>query len=362
VQSRRQVEHLNALRAIDLAITASLDLRVTLTVLLDQVVSQLRIHATDILLLNPFTQRLEFSAGRGFRTEGIQRSEVLLGECSAGRAALDRRTISIPNLKNTSQFTRAELLPGEEFVAHYSTPLVAKGKVVGVLEVFHRSPLHPTPEWVGFLEALAGQAAIAVESARLFEELQRSNLELALAYDTTLEGWAQALDLRDNVTEGHTRRVTEMTVRLARALGVEDASLMHMRRGALLHDIGKMGIPDSILHKAGPLTEEEWTIMRKHPVYAFDLLSSIEFLLPAIDIPYSHHEHWDGKGYPRGLKGEEIPYAARIFAVVDVWDALRSDRPYHAAWPENKTCEHIRSLAGSHLDPQVVEVFLSLDW
>ena len=200
-----------------------------------------------------------------------------------------------------------------------------------MLEIFHRAPLNPDEEWLSLLEAVATQVAIAIDNAVLFADLQRSNLELALAYDTTLEGWSSALDLRDKETEGHTRRVTEMSVDLARAMGVSDAELVHIRRGALLHDIGKMGIPDSVLLKPGPLTEEEWKIMRKHPVYANELLSPIAYLRPALDIPYCHHEKWDGTGYPRGLKGEQIPLAARIFAVVDVWDALRSDRPYRGA-------------------------------
>lgn len=361
-QAGRQYEQLNALRTVDLAITASLDLRVTLTVLLDQVVTQLTVDAAAILLLNPFTNRLEYADGRGFRTTAMQKTELLLGECSAGRAALDRRTVAVPNLRASTQFTRAGLLQGEEFVTHYSTPLIAKGKVVGVLEVFNRAPMHPESDWLGFLGALAGQAAIAVESAKLLEDLQKSNLELVLAYDTTLEGWAHVLDLRDSVTEGHTRRVTEMTVRLARALGIEDTALLNLRRGALLHDIGKMGIPDHILQKPGPLTDEEWEIMRKHPVHAFEMLGSIDFLRPALDIPYAHHEHWDGSGYPRGLKAEQIPFPARIFAVVDVWDALRSDRPYHESWPAEKVRQHIRDLAGTQLDPEVVDVFLSMDW
>jgi putative nucleotidyltransferase with HDIG domain len=239
-------------------------------------------------------------------------------------------------------------------------PLVAKGQVKGVLEVFHRSSLDADQDWLGFLEALAGQAAIAVDNATLYHDLQRSNLELALAYDTTLEGWSRALDLRDKETEGHTRRVTEMTVRLARAVGISDAEITHIRRGALLHDIGKMGIPDSILLKTGPLTDEEREIMHRHPQYAYELLMPIEFLRPALDIPYCHHERWDGTGYPRGLKGLEIPLAARIFTVVDVWDALRSDRPYRAAWPEERVRDHIMALAGSHFDPEVVEVFLGM--
>jgi PAS domain S-box-containing protein len=363
LQAQQQIEHLAALRAIDLAITASLDLRVTLTVLLDQVTAQLETDAAAILLLNPHTQVLEYGGGRGFRTEAIERTEVRLGECSAGRAALERRVVAVPKLEAIgTDFTRDELLEGEEFVSHYAVPLIAKGQVKGVLEIFHRSPLSPPQQWLNFLQALAGQAAIAVESAQMFEDLQRSNLELSLAYDSTLEGWSQALDMRDSVTEGHTRRVTDMTIRLARAFGVGDSDLVHVRRGALLHDIGKLGIPDAILRKPGPLTEEEWSIMRKHPVYAFRLLGSIDFLKPALDIPYAHHERWDGTGYPRGLRGEEIPLPARIFAVVDVWDAIRSERPYHEPMAAEEAREHIRSIAGSHLDPQVAEVFLSMEW
>jgi len=202
------------------------------------------------------------------------------------------------------------------------------------------------------------------ELARAFDEmaetLERRRVELTLAYDTTLEGWSRALELRDIETKGHTQRVTELTIRLAHAMGMNDAKLVHVRRGALLHDIGKMGIPDSILLKPSPLTEEEWAIIRKHPVYAHEMLSPIAFLRPALDIPYCHHEKWDGTGYPRGLKGEEIPLAARIFAVVDVWDALRSDRLYRPAWPEEKALEYIREQAGKHFDPGIVEAFLQV--
>jgi HD-GYP domain-containing protein (c-di-GMP phosphodiesterase class II) len=239
-------------------------------------------------------------------------------------------------------------------------PLIAKGEVVGVLEVFHRSPLNPDADWLGFLETLAGQAAIAVAEARLFADLQRSNTEMLLAYDTTLEGWSAALDLRDKETEGHSQRVTDMTLRLARALEVDEGELEHVRRGSLLHDIGKMGVPDSILHKPGKLTDDEWAIMRQHARHAYDLLSPIAFLRPALEIPYCHHEKWDGTGYPRQLKGDAIPLAARIFAVVDVWDALRSDRPYRLGWPEDKVLDYIREQSGKHFDPRVVEAFLAL--
>ncbi len=191
-------------------------------------------------------------------------------------------------------------------------------------------------------------------------ELEQANVELAEAYDTTLEGWSRALELRDQETDGHTRRVTDMTLRLARAMGLPESEVVHLRRGALLHDIGKMAIPDGILLKPGPLTSKEWALMRHHPVYAHELLAPIRFLEPALAIPYCHHERWDGSGYPRGLKGEEIPLAARLFAVVDAWDALRSERPYHRALPETEVRAQIRSLAGTHFDPTVVGAFLAM--
>jgi diguanylate cyclase (GGDEF)-like protein len=229
-----------------------------------------------------------------------------------------------------------------------------------VLELYHRSPLEPNLDWTTFLEALAGQAAIAIDNAALFRDLQQSHAGLIAAYDGTIEGWARALDLRDKETEGHTRHVTEMTVKLARFMDVDELELLAIRRGSLLHNIGKLGIPDAILLKPGKLTEEEWKIMRRHPEYAFEWLAVIPTLRPALDIPYCHHEKWDGTGYPRGLRGEQIPLAARMFAAVDIWDALRSDRPYRAAWPESRVLEHIRSLSATHLDPTVVEAFLRL--
>jgi HD-GYP domain-containing protein (c-di-GMP phosphodiesterase class II) len=194
----------------------------------------------------------------------------------------------------------------------------------------------------------------------LFEALERAHIELSQAYETTIEGWSKALDLRDKETEGHSQRVTEMTLMLARRMSMDEGELVHVRRGALLHDIGKMGIPDALLHKAGPLDEQEWEIMRLHPTYGYNLLEPIPFLRPALAIPYCHHERWDGTGYPRGLKGEEIPLAARIFAVVDVWDALRSDRPYRAGWAEEQVLAYLREQAGAHFDPQVVDAFLAM--
>ena len=194
---------------------------------------------------------------------------------------------------------------------------------------------------------------------------ERANLEeaheqLLSAYDATIAGWSHALDLRDKETEGHTLRVTELTEKLAHLMNISDADLIHMRRGALLHDIGKLGVPDSILLKPDKLTDEEWKIMRAHPQYAYEMIYSIEYLHPALDIPYCHHEKWDGSGYPRGLKGEEIPLTARIFAITDVWDALTSDRPYRLAWDSQKTLDHIREQSGKHFDPQITDLFLKM--
>ncbi len=358
-QVHRQLERVTALRTIDRAISASLDLGVTLSVLLGQVIAQLRVDAASILLLNPHTQMLEYAAGRGFRSRAIQQSKLRLGQGYAGQAALERRVINVPNLA-AGGYARKSLLAGEDFCAYCAAPLVTKGQLRGVLETFRRSPHEPEQDWAEFLEAFAQQAAIAINNAELFQGLQKSNTELALAYETTIEAWSRVLDLRDKETEGHSRRVTEMTMSLGRALNLSEQELVHARRGALLHDIGKMGVPDNILLKPGALTEEEWGIMKRHPQLAYDMLAPIEYLRPALEIPYCHHEKWDGTGYPRGLGGEQIPVAARIFAVADVWDALRSDRPYRAAWSEIKARAYVREQAGTHFDPKVVEAFLHL--
>jgi GAF domain-containing protein len=361
-QTEQRLQRLTALHRIDSVITSSIDLPFTLDVLLDVVTTQLHVDAADILLYNPPTQTLEYAAGRGFRSNLFQQTRLQVGEGHAGRAALERQIIMIPNLRaDPGAMARAQWLAGEDFLTYHGVPLIAKGQVKGVLETFHRTSFKPTSEWIDFLKTLGQQTAIAIDNAELFASLQRSNVDLTRAYDSTIEGWSRALDLRDKETEGHTQRVTELTLHLARAIGISEIELVHIRHGALLHDIGKMGIPDSILLKAGPLTDAEWQVMRKHPAYAYELLSPIAYLHSALDIPYCHHERWDGTGYPRGLKGEEIPLAARIFAVVDIWDALRSDRPYRAAWSEEQVREYIQSLAGMHLDPQVVEAFLKLE-
>jgi putative nucleotidyltransferase with HDIG domain len=359
--AQRRLENLQALRAIDVAIATNHVLREALEVVLTKVTEQLVVDAAVILLLDETKGQLEFGSSRGFRTSMLRYTSLRVGEGMAGRAAQQQRIIRIPDMRQDPQtFINAYTLEKEGFVCYFAVPLISQGIVKGVLEIFHRALLDPNKEWLDFLEALAGQAAIAIENTTLFEDLQRTNNELFNAYDSTIEGWSHALDLRDKETEGHTQRVTLLTVELARAFGLGDRDLAYIRWGALLHDIGKMGIPDRILLKEGPLTDDEWAIMRLHPVYAHEMLRSIQYLHPALDIPYCHHEKWDGTGYPRGLKGEEIPLAARIFPIVDVWDALTSDRPYRAAWTREKALAHIRKEVGTHFDPKVVEAFTEL--
>lgn len=354
---QKQFEHMTALRSIDIAISSTMDLRVTLHILLDQVVSQLKADAAGILLYDFHTRSFNFAAGRGFRTNAVENSPIPLDQGFAGRAVLEHRPVIISNLYESGEMFPS-IFKDEGFAAYFAVPLIVKGQVKGVLEIFKRAPFAPDREWLNFLELLGGQAAIALDHASLFDTLQRSHTELVMAYDTTIEGWSRALDYRDKETEGHSKRVTDLTIKIAIALGIQTDELVHIRRGALLHDIGKLGVPDNILLKPGKLTDEEWMIMKKHPDIAFELLSPISFLRSAIDIPYCHHEKWDGTGYPRELKGEQIPLAARIFAIVDVYDALISDRPYRPAWPEEKVIDYIESLSGAQFDPKVVKIFL----
>lgn len=358
IKIQRQYDQLAALRAIDLAITSGVDINLTLSIILSHVTAQLKMDAASILLLDPNTQTLNFTAGLGFKTSDLQQIRLRIGSSYAGRAVLERSTVHIADLHNRqTDFLRSPVFHKESFVSYYAVPLIAKGLVLGVLEIFRRAPVQPDSEWLTFMNMLAGQAAIAIDNAMLYKNLQRTNIDLTLAYDKTIEGWSRALDLRDKETEGHTKRVTEMTLRLASRLGISEGDRVHIRRGAILHDIGKVAIPDSILLKPGPLSEDEWLLMRQHPLIAVDLLTPISYLTQALAIPRSHHEKWDGSGYPDGLFKDRIPLPARLFAVVDVYDALTSDRPYRPAWSEAEALEHIRSQAGRYFDPSIIPVF-----
>lgn len=360
-QTEKRLNQMSALRTIETAINANLDLRFTLNILLDQVIHRLNLDAADVWLYHEQSGRLSYGGGYGFRGLNIRTAPLQLEYSLPGLVAKNGSPLFIPDLRKSNISIRHTVpLEEEGFIAYYGLPLISRRRLHGVLELFHRKPLKLSNDQKEFLESLVSTTAIAIDNARLIEDLKRTNAELVQAYDETILGWSLALEMRDSSTENHTRRVTEMTVRLAQAMGITGEDLTQIRRGAILHDIGKMAIPDHILRKTGSLTEEEAAIMRLHPLFARQMLESIAFLRPALAIPTYHHERWDGTGYPFGLKGEEIPLPARIFAVVDVWDALRHDRPYRTAWPEEKVRAYLREEAGSHFDPKVVESFLQL--
>ncbi len=356
-----QMERLNALRAIDIAVAERRDLKGLLNVALYQAVSVLRMDAAVVLVYDRENEALVFAAGQGLRTDALNHTKLRLGEGYAGLATLQKKMIVIPDMnQRKTALLRSPMLQEEGFKTYVCLPLIAGGEAVGALEGFFRNPFTPDADWRDFFETLGRHVAIAIDNANRFHNLQFSNQELTRSYDAVLKGWSKALDLRDWDTEGHSRRVTAMTERLAIVMGIGEEERIHIRRGAILHDIGKMSIPDKILIKEGRLDEEEWEIIRRHPVTALDLLSPIPHLRSALDIPYCHHERWDGRGYPRGLRGEQIPLSARIFAVADVYDALISDRPYRPAWPAGQALDYIRTEAGRHFDPNVVSAFLEI--
>lgn len=358
-QVARQLRRLEMLRNIDQAISSSLDLRLTLIVLTDQIIHQLNVDAADILLFDPHTQSLNLGSAAGFHVPIAESLRIRAGEGYAGRAVLDRRILHFPGPEDydPGQTTRF-FIEREGFKSGMFAPLICKGEIKGVLELFWRSAHQVDDDWVGFLEILTGQAAVAIDHSELFERLQRTNQELSLAYDAMLEGWVRSMDARLNETDGHTQRVTRMTVDLAEDLWVPPEQIIHIRRGAMLHDIGKSLLPDALLLKDGPLTAAEWEQIHRHPRLGYELLISIPFLEKALDIPYAHHEKWDGSGYPRGLAGRSIPLGARLFAVADVWDSLRMSRPYRPPWPRDEALQYIRSQSGVQFDPDVVQAFL----
>ena len=356
-QTIRRLEQLHALRAIDQAIVSKLDMSLTLDILIDQTLSQLGVDAAAVLLLPPGSNLLKLVVSRGFHM--LQLHSTRLSESFAAQAVMEHRVISADEFEVANKNPKfGKLWKEEGFACYWCVPLIVKGEVKGVMEVYFRKSFTPDPEWLEFLEALAGQAAITIDTAQLFDNLQRANMDLSLAYEATIEGWSRAMDLRDHETEGHTLRVTDLTVKLAHAMRISESQLIAIRRGALLHDIGKMGIPDAILLKEGNLTDEEWVVMRQHPNLARDMLLPIAYLNDALDIPYCHHEKWNGTGYPQGLKGDSIPLVARIFAIVDVWDALTNNRTYRKKWTKQKARQYIKEQSGIHFDPQVVDAFL----
>ncbi len=359
-ETRRRAEELEALSQVSATLRQAQTREAMLPLLVEKSMEALQADAGALILLEEGA--LVFAAARG-PAEALLGSRHPWGDDPLWQVARTGEPIFISDVTERSEFTQWEvcraLMAG--MTACACVPLKTAESTVGLLYLACRSRREATRGEIRLLTSIAEMAGNALHRATLHEQTERDAVALALAYDATIEGWARALELRDRETEGHTRRVTEMAERLARAMSMSEGELIHLRRGALLHDMGKMGVPDGILLKPGTLTDEEWMVMRLHPRLAYDMLAPIGYLHPALDIPYCHHEKWDGTGYPRGLKGEQIPLAARIFAVADVWDALRSDRPYRKGWPEEKVREYIREQAGKHFDPQVLAIFLELE-
>ncbi len=351
---------LKALIRVGHVINSSLGLKAVLDEVLDSVIELMRAER-GFLILRDKKGEFPIEAARGMDHVNLDGNNFSLSKTIVHRVAETGLPVLTTNAQEDPRFKKQDSVLQHNLRSILCVPLKLKDEVIGVIFVdsraqtglFRRNNLE-------MLSAFADQAAVAIDNARLFESLQGANKELLDAYDDTLKGWALALEMRDRETEGHTQRVTSLTQMLAKKLGVRDEELEHIKRGSLLHDIGKLSIPDSVLLKRGDLTLAERKFMQLHPEFAKDMLQKIEFLHPAMEIPYCHHEKWDGSGYPKQLKGEEIPFAARIFTIVDVWDALTSERPYREPFEPDEVRRIIRGKSGSHFDPQVVEAFLEI--
>jgi len=360
-QLKSREDQLGALMGTGRTINSSLGLKRVLEEVMDSLIELMRAERGFLMLREP-DGKLRERIARGIDRSDLNKNELQVSRTIVEKVANSGQAILTTNAQEDPRFENQMSVAAYRLRSILCAPLKIKNQLIGVIYVDNRahSGIFKDHE-LDLIRAYSDQAAVAIDNAQLFDGLQASNKELHDAYKATLEGWVQALDMRDKETEGHTQRVTALTERLARFMGIGEDELVHIKRGALLHDIGKMAIPDSILLKPGPLTDDERELMKQHPVYAYDMLKRIDFLLPAIDIPHYHHEKWDGTGYPHGLRGRDIPFAARIFPVIDVYDALVSDRPYRKAMPTVEVIDHIVGGSGTHFDPKVVEAFMAMD-
>lgn len=350
-----------ALVGVGSVINSTVGLKRVLEEVMDTIIALMNAER-GFLMLKDESGGMSIQIARGIAQADIAKDSFAVSNSIIKRVVESGEAILTTNAQEDPRFDQQASIATYHLLSILCAPLKVKDVLIGVIYVDNRalSGIFHNDDFE-MISSFSNQAAVAIENARLFDGLQASNEELQLAYQATLEGWVRALDLRDKETEGHTQRVTNLTMKLAESMGIKDDDLIHIRRGALLHDIGKMAIPDGILLKPASLTPEERALIQKHPVYAFEMLSPIKFLQPALDIPYCHHEKWDGTGYPRGLKAEQIPLAARIFAIADVWDALVSDRPYRKGLDPKEVKEKITADSGSHFDPTCVKAFLKLE-
>lgn len=358
-RSRR--EQVQALAGVGSFINSSMGLENVLVEVMDALIVLMKAERGFLMLKNR-DGRLNVRIARDAAHRNLTEDAFGISMSVVGRVLEQDEAVLTFNAQKDPRFGTQTSITAHHLLSILCAPLKLKDELIGVIYVDNRAQAGIfKDDDLELIASFSNQAAVAIDNARLIDELQSKNQELETAYQATLEGWVRALDMRDKETEGHTVRVTNLTEKLAKKMGIGSGELIHIRRGALLHDIGKMAIPDGILLKPGALDAEERALIEKHPVYAYEMLSPIKFLNPALDIPYCHHEKWDGSGYPRGLKGGGIPLAARIFSVVDVWDALVSNRPYRKALPPEDVKRRIRDDAGAHFDPHVVDAFLSLD-
>lgn len=337
-----------------------IDSRTCYYVLLDHITTQLGLDAVALYVRTGFGV-LENIARLGFRASEKVRTFVHETGSMAQRVIETKQVARYnPSVANTVSESFVQFVKEEGFYDYLGFPVIENGKALGVLELYSITPFNTTTDWKLHLKFIRSLTANTIKRKMLMEERSRTATELEVAYSETLEAWVRALEIRDQYTAGHTQRVLELTLRLASQMGIPDELLVHITRGVLLHDIGKLAVSDNILRKTGPLDNKEWQAMREHPQFAYKLLKPIQYLRPALDIPYCHHERWDGSGYPRGLRGDNIPFQARIFSVVDVWDALTTDRPYRKAWSKQEAAAYIESKSGKEFDPKVVSEFIEL--
>jgi HD-GYP domain-containing protein (c-di-GMP phosphodiesterase class II) len=355
-----QFNRMQALANIDRAIISTLDINVITNIVFEQITQQLGAEICILFLRDPITSQFVCKHTKGLT--GLNGNQDIFPNppFDLAQKAINSGDMLFVDDLSKLRSDNGLTFPYKHIRFYSAIPLINSSKTIGVLEVCSKKTLQTNLEWKNFLGMIARQATIAIEHLGLIGNIQRLNKELLHAYESTLIGWAKALEYKDRETKGHSERVTEMAILLGKAMELNEEELLQLRRGAILHDIGKMCIPEKILFKTEPLTLEEWEIMKQHPIFAQEFLADIQFIQPALNIPLFHHERWDGSGYPYGLKGKQIPLAVRIFMVIDVWDALTSIRPYREAWSNLEARLYFKQFSGTQFDPEVVTKFLEM--